>query len=120
MAVAGALATASAITLSGVIFFFQPVAESDTATGIAPLPAPVAFLIYVGLCVALFDWLALQMRSATKAAFALATSQFVLVVDLTLRGERGFVTLIASGVLLAATWSGVAYVYSRLSLGGGK
>lgn len=117
--VTAAFVTAAVVTLAGVVLFFQPVAESDAVSG-APVPQPVGFLVYVGLCVALFDWLAFQMRSAWKAAFALAAGQYVVVIDLALRGERGLLTLAASGALLAVTWLCVGFVYARLHPGGGR
>lgn len=109
-----AFVTAAVLTLAGVVLFFQPIAEADAVAGV-PLPPPLAFFIYVALCVALFDWLAREMRSAGKAAFALVACQFVLVLDLALRGERGLMTLAASGTLMAVTWFCVAFVYARLS-----
>lgn len=112
--VVAAFVTASLVTLLGVRFFFRPIAEADVPAEVTLSPA-LGFFIYVGLCVALFHWMALQMRSAGKAAFGLAAAQFVLAADLALRGERGLVTLAASGVLLAVTWTCVAVVYSWLS-----
>jgi hypothetical protein len=114
-----AFLTASIITFVGIVFFFAPIADSDPVPAAAPVPAPVGFFIYVALAVALYDWLANQMNSAAKAAFGLAAAQFVLVIDFTLRGERGLVTLVASGILLAVTWSCVAFVYSKFSPGRG-
>ncbi len=107
-----AFATAAVLTLVGVVFFFRPIAEADPGPAVA-LPAPLALVIYVGLCVALFHWLAVEMSSAPRAAFAVAACQYALVIDLTMRGERGLVTMAASGILLAATWAAVATVYSR-------
>jgi hypothetical protein len=54
-----AFVTASLVTLIGVRFFFQPIAEADVPTEMA-LPPAVGFVVYVGLCVALFHWMALQ------------------------------------------------------------
>lgn len=48
------------ITLLGVLFFFKPIAAADSGSGLVPPPF-IAFLVYVGLCVALFDWAARQM-----------------------------------------------------------
>ena len=96
-ALTAAFITAAVVTLIGVVFFFRPIAEADTGPAVAA-PAPIALLIYVGLCVALFHWLAGAMSSAWKAAFAVAACQYALVIDLTMRGERGLVTMIASGV----------------------
>lgn len=111
-AITAAFITALVVTLVDVVFFFRPIAGAD-AGPVVTLSAPFVLLIYVGLCVALFQWLALEMSSAWKAAFAVAASQYALVIDLTLRGERGLVTMAASGILLAATWSAVAFAYSR-------
>lgn len=116
-AVAAAFVTALVVTLVGVMFFFRPIAAADPAPGHSPLPQALGFFIYVGLCVALFDWLARQMQGAAKAAFALAAAQFILIVDLALSGERGLLTLAAGGALLAVTWVCVAFVYSRFTSG---
>ena len=109
----GALIAAAVVNLLGVVFFFRPIAEQDRP-GAPLLPAPLAFLVYVVLCVALFDWLARGLRSPAKAAFAVAACQYALVVDLTLRGERGVMTAAASAVLLAVTWVPVAWIYGRM------
>jgi hypothetical protein len=100
------------VTLLGVKFFFGPIAQSDAPTG--PILSPVVgFFIYVVLSIALFDWVARQLRNAYKAAFIVAASQFILVnVDFVFRGERGLITAAASTVLLAATWLCVAFAYS--------
>jgi hypothetical protein len=113
-AIAAALATAGAVTLAAVTVLFNPIARTDTAG--APLVHPlVGFLVYVLTTVALFDWAASQMRSAFKAAFAIAASQFLLVnVDFVLSGKRGVMTAMASTIVLVLTWGSVATVYSRL------
>lgn len=110
--IAAAFVVSGTVMLLGVIFFFRPVAEADAGTGPVP-PALIAIVVYVGLAVALFDWAARQMHSARKGAFVVAAGQYVLVIDLTLRGERGYMTALASGVLLAVTWAITALVYSK-------
>ena len=106
-----AFATAVVANLVGVFLFFRPISEGDTAR-LSVHPA-VGLLVYVGLCAALFDWGARQLRSPYKSAFFVAAAQFVLIVDLTLRGERGWITTLAGGVLLAVTWAAVAFVVAR-------
>lgn len=97
----------------GVMFFFRPIAEADSGSG--PVPAPViGFLIYIGLCVALFDWSSRQMRSAWKGGFVVAAGQYLVVIDLMLRGERGLLTALASGALLTVTWAVTAFAYDKL------
>ncbi len=111
-AIVAAFVAASVINFLGVVYFFAPIAASDNSAE-AILPPAIAFLIYVVLSVALFDWAARQMRSAYKAAFVVATAQFLLVnVDFVLAGKRGLMTGIASTILLIVTWSCVAYAYS--------
>ena len=94
----------------GVLLFFKPVSEGDTSI-ISVHPA-ISLLVYVGLCVSLLEWATRQMNSVYKGAFIVAAAQFALVIDLTLRGERGWITAAAGTILLAATWTVVAYVYS--------
>lgn len=106
--------TVGVVTLVGVVAFFRPIAESDVVQG-PPVPAPVAFAVYVGLCVALYEWLTRTMQRPVHAAFAMAAIQFALVVDLTLRGERGVRTALASAVLLGVTWAAAALVRVALS-----
>ena len=98
-------------TLAGVLFFFNPVTEGDTSL-VSVHPA-IGLLVYVGLCVSLFVWSTIQTRSPYKGAFLIAAPQFIFVVDLTLRGSRGFVTALAGTALLICTWLIVAYTYSR-------
>ena len=111
-AILAAFATSSIFTLAGVLLILNPVAETDIPGG--PLvPSAVGFFIYVILSIALFDWIARQMRNAYKAAFVIAVSQFILVnVDFVLAGKRGLMTAGASTILLILTWGSVAFVYS--------
>ena len=107
-----ALVVAGLVNLGGVSLFFEPIAKSDTAGG-PIIPRAVGFFVYVVLTVLLFDWTARQMRNAYKAAFVVAAAQFLLVnVDFVLAGKRGVVTGAASTVLIAITWSCVAFAYS--------
>lgn len=100
-------------TLVGVLFFFDPVTAGD-ATIVAIHPA-VGLLVYVTLCVALFVWATNQVSNAYKGAFLIAAPQFVLILDLTLRGSRGVTTALAGTVLLFLTWLVVAFTYSFLA-----
>ncbi len=101
--------------LLGVLFFFEPIARGDTST-VSIHPA-LGLLLYVGLCIALLGWATQQLRSVFKAAFLVAAPQWVLIVDLTLRGERGVVTTAAGTVLLVGTWGLVALAYSAFDRG---
>lgn len=96
-------------TVAGVLLFFQPVTQGDTGfVQVHPLPAVLA---YVGLCTAIFLWATRETTSAYKAAFALIAPQAALVMDLTLRGERGLITGVAGIALLVVTWIAVALVH---------
>lgn len=96
--------------LFGVLLFFKPVTEGDTS--IVSIHPAIGLLIYIGLCISLFAWATKQMRNVYKGAFMIAAAQFILVVDLTLRGERGLLTAAAGTILLTVTWIFIAYVYS--------
>ena len=96
--------------LFGVLLFFKPITEGDTS--IVSIHPAIGLLIYVGLCISFFEWAVRQMHSVYKAAFMTAAPQFILIVDLTLRGERGLLTATAGTILLAATWIFIAYIYS--------
>ena len=113
-AILGAFVTMCVVTLVGVLFWFKPIEETDEAGRVLLSPAP-NLLVYALLSVLLFDWLARRTKSAYAAAFAIGTAQYILVIDLTLRGDRGIATAGASAVLIAATWFAVAFVHSHLS-----
>jgi len=105
--------TMGVVTITGVILFFRPIAEAD---GAAPAwPAPLALAVYAGLSILLLDWAAQRLRNSFSAAFIIATSQAILILDLLARGERGIMTAAAGIVLLAVTWAGVAFVHSKFS-----
>lgn len=101
------------VTVLGVFFFFRPIAQGDTVS--AEWPAPIAISIYLVLSVLLLDWTAQRIRSSFSAAFVIASAQFIFIVDLLARGERGLVTAVAGTALLAMTWLSAAFVHSRLS-----
>lgn len=101
------------ITIVGVLFFFRPIAESDA--GVAPWPAPVALAVYAGLSILVLDWGARRTGSSYSAAFIVAASQAIFIIDLLSRGERGLLTAAAGLILVALTWTAVAFVHSRLS-----
>lgn len=105
--------TMGVVTIVGVISFFRPIADAD---GAAPAwPAPLALALYAGLSVFILDWTAQRLRNSFSAAFVIAMSQAILIVDLLARGERGLLTAAAGIALLAVTWTGVAFVHSRFS-----
>lgn len=105
--------TMAIVTVVGVIAFFRPIAESDVTT--AAWPAPVALAVYAGLSVLLMDWAARRLSNSYSAAFIVAGSQAIFVIDLLARGERGYSTAVAGLVLIAVSWAAVAFVHSRLS-----
>ena len=111
--IVGAFFTAAVVTLLGVLFFFKKVAESDTS--LVTAPPLLGLVIYSGFCTAIYQWAFHEMRNVYKAAIVVALPQFALIVDLTLRGERGVYTAIAGGVLLLVTWASVAFIYSKLN-----
>lgn len=108
----GAVITSVVVNLVGVLMFFQPIAQADNDT-ISVHPA-IGLSVYVVLGVWLFVWTSKHMKSVYKAAAVVALSQFILVVDLMMRGERGLLTVLAGGVLLAVTWASIAFVYRKL------
>ena len=110
----GALVTMCVVTLIGVLFWFRPIEEADEAAAVLVPPA-LNLLIYALLSVLLFDWAARRMKSPYAAAFLIGAAQYILVIDLTLRGARGIATAGASAVLITVTWVSVAFIYSLLS-----
>ena len=111
--IVGAFFTAAVVTLLGVLFFFKKVSESDTS--LVTVPPLIGLVIYIGFCTAIYQWAVLEMKNVYKAAIVVALPQFALIVDLTLRGERGVYTTIAGGILLLVTWTSVAFIYSKLN-----
>lgn len=112
-AILASIAVMGVVTVLGVIFLFRPIAQGDTVS--AEWPAPIAISIYLVLSVILLDWTARRIRSSFSAAFVIASAQFIFIVDLLARGERGLLTAVAGTALLAMTWLSVAFVHSRLS-----
>lgn len=101
-------------TLAGVVFWFRPVEEADKGAAVLVPPA-LNLLIFALLSVLLFDWAVRRMKGPYAAAFLIGAAQYILVIDLTLRGARGLATAGASAVLIIVTWICVAFVYSLLS-----
>ncbi|MEM9335600.1 MAG: hypothetical protein AAGA33_12180 [Pseudomonadota bacterium] len=106
--------TMAVLTIAGVILFFRPVSEADSAAG--AWPAPLALAVYAGLSVWLMDWASQRTKNSYSAAFVVAGSQSILILDLAARGERGLLTAIAGIILVAITWTAVAFVHSRLTV----
>ncbi len=107
------IVTMGLVTVLGVLFFFLPISSGDTvATEWPPL---VAVSVYVLLSIALFDWAATRIGNSFSAAFIIAGAQFIFIVDLLARGDRGVMTAASGTGLLAITWICVAFVHSRLS-----
>lgn len=107
------IVTMGLVTVVGVIFFFRPIAQGDTVS--AAWPAPIAITVYLVLSVTLLDWTAQRTHNSFSAAFIIAAAQFILIVDLLSRGERGLLTAVAGTALLVATWLSVAFVHARLT-----
>jgi hypothetical protein len=113
IAVLASTITMALVTVLGVLFFFLPISSGDTVA--AEWPPLIAVLVYVLLSIALFDWAAIRIGSSFSAAIVIAGAQFIFIVDLLARGERGVMTALAGTGLLAITWVCVAFVHSRLS-----
>ena len=112
-AVLASIITMALVTVLGVLFFFLPISSGDNVA--AEWPPLIAVAVYVLLSIALFDWAATRIGSSFYAAFVIAGAQFIFIVDLIARGERGIMTAVAGTALLAITWVCVAFVHSRLS-----
>ena len=112
--VAVAFVTLSVVTLLGVVFFFRPIEQADQA-GSALISAPLNLVAYTALSVLLYDWAVRRTQGFFAAAFVIGASQYILVLDLTLRGARGLATAGASAVLIFLSWASVAFVYRLFS-----
>lgn len=110
----GAFVTMCIVTLVGVLFWFRPIEEADQSAAVL-VPPTLNLLIYALLSVLLFDWAARQRKSPYSSALLIGAAQYILVIDLTLRGERGIATAGASAVFIFVTWICVALTYSLLS-----
>ncbi|MGD9630797.1 MAG: hypothetical protein AB7V18_16285 [Pyrinomonadaceae bacterium] len=105
-----AFATVGVVTLVGVIFWFKPIEQYDRPGTFVP-SAPVSLAIYCGLSVILYDWAVRHIDSYWTAAFIIGAAQVILVIDLTLRGDRGPATAAAGTALIFVTWASVACIY---------
>lgn len=108
------LATLAALAANffGVVFFFRPIAASDTPSG-ELLPPVLGLLSYVLLSVAVLDWACRRFGHPIRIALVIAASQIILVVDLVLRGERGVATGAAGSALILCTWLAMGFVYRK-------
>ena len=112
-AISASIVTMGVVTVAGVVLFFRPLAEADTAS--EAWPPLIAIAVYLVLSVLLLDWAARQTRSSYTAAFVIASSQFIFIIDLLSRGERGVLTATGGTALLILSWAAVAIVHSRLT-----
>ena len=112
-AILACFVTMALVTIVGVMFIFRPIAEGDSVS--TAWPPPVAILVYLALSVMLLDWAARRTRNSFSAAFVIAASQCIFIIDLLSRGERGLLTAVAATALVAVTWLSVAFVHSRLT-----
>lgn len=110
--VATALA-AAVVNFFGVVYFFDPITAADS--GGAPIvPSALGFLVYVLLSVALLDWASQRTGQPVGSGLVIGFSQIILVVDLTLRGERGLATGAAGAVLILITWTVMGMIYGKM------
>ena len=94
--------------LALVLAIYRPVGDLPPPD-LAPVHPLIAFTIYIGLAVWLFDWTARKIGNPWQAALALGGAQFLLVnVDMVLRGDRAFLTAVASTVVMIITWTALA------------
>jgi len=112
--VAVAFVTLAVVTLLGVFFFFRPIEQADKA-GSPLISAPLNLTAYTALSVLLYDWAVRRTQGFFTTAFIIGASQYILVIDLTLRGARGVATAGASALLIFITWASVAFVYRLFS-----
>ena len=112
-AILASIITMGVVTIIGVLLIFRPLAEADVVS--TAWSAPIALSIYSVLSVLLVDWAARRTRNSYSAAFIIASAQFIFIIDLLARGERGVLTATAGTALLAITWASVAFVHSRLT-----
>ena len=107
-AILASIITFGLVTITGVMFFFRPLAEADAVS--PAWPAAIAISVYLVLSVILLDWAARRTRSSYSAS-----AQFIVIVDLLSRGERGILTAAAGTALLITSWACVAFVHARLT-----
>lgn len=98
------------ITITGVMAFFKPVAESDNTVLVLP---PFVGLIYIMICSAIYIWAYKEIGNSYKAALVLVLPQAALIVDLMLRGDRGPAAALAGVALLLITWFTTAFIHKR-------
>ena len=107
-----AAVVAVVVNFFGVFFFFRPIAEADSGPGWIP-PAVAGFLIYVLLSVLLLDRAVQRFGQPIRTGLLIAAAQIILVVDLTLRGERGIATAAAGAILILVTWTAMGFAYGK-------
>ena len=103
---------ASAVMLCGVMVFFKPISEINST--IFAVAHPIGLVIYMGLSSAIFQWAFVELRSSAKAAIVVVAPQIVLIIDLSVRGERSWLTTLAGAVLLCVTWGVASFVHKKL------
>ena len=107
------LAVVIAANLIGVLLFFQPLTAGDQSL-INVHPA-IGLLTYAGVCTWIYLWAYHHIGHSYRSALVLVLPQAALIIDLTLRGDRGVVTALAGIALLVFTWFAVAYVHSYIT-----
>ena len=112
-AIVAAAVASAVVNLVGVFFFFRPIAEADTPFG-EPVPPALGLLVYVSLSVLVLDWASRRFGQPVKAALVIAAAQVLLIVDLTLRGDRGVATGAAGSLLTVCTWLAMGFVYGKV------
>ena len=114
----GAMVTAIIINYIGVYYFYGPIAESATPSGLE-LPRGVALLIAMVFFILFFDWVNQQVNNPLKSAMIVAVSQ-ILLVDFyyVLTGQRPMMQATASIAVLLVGWGAAGMVYGKLLDGG--
>ena len=111
-ALTAAALVAVAVNLVGVFYVFRPIAEADSV-GWLPPPA-IGFFIYVLLSVLVLDWAIQRFGEPVRVGLLIALSQIILVIDLALRGDRGFATAAAGALLILVTWTAMGFAYGKV------
>tara|TARA_B100000953_G_scaffold69545_1_gene55990 strand:- start:65 stop:445 length:381 start_codon:yes stop_codon:yes gene_type:complete len=114
----GAWATGCVISYLAVTQFFNPAmaeAGEELAGGLVPnLYASTA--LYWIVAIVFFDWAVQKSGQAMHTAWVIGLSMILLVdVNYVMVGRRELTPALISVVTILVIWSGVAFVYDKLS-----